>query len=711
MSTTNSLREIAFLDAYDSSERDSDIVSGFFEPALASAVKYSRLAGYFNSGMLAACARGMSSFLLGEGRMRLVCSPQLSEYDIESLQHDLAEQERFAIFESAISRGLEGLSDLEDLLESDHIEAMCWLLAKSRLEIRLAIPKNASSTELFHQKRGILEDAFGNKVSFSGSVNETHAGWSSNVEEFKVFRSWEPGQSSYLGKDEEAFLSYWQGGENLRHSTIPLQQAILDSLIERAPKNVSHIDLTSTRRKAKVSPSSQLRKLRPYQEAAVAAWNQSGRRGILQMATGAGKTLVAGHCIEQVIRETGGLVVVTAPYQHIAMQWADELSFLNPTCLWMLNGWKAEVRDSFRSLTTGLTKHIVIITVQNTAASNSFLELLSLLPENISKTLVADEAHGLGAKKMSNALSDLYNNRLGLTATPTRYFDETGSELLIEFFEGCVFEFSLEAALETQDEVGRTILCPYEYNPIFFRLSDDEVAEYRELSLRISRLSGSKDSGTRELAHRLLIKRARLVKSSPAKIPKVAEVLDGLERLDKLVIYCENLEQMSSVAQELSKRGVIYSRFSGEESIRPEKSRGGRSEREAILESFSKGTTDALVAMKCLDEGVNIPTAETAILLASSGNEKEFIQRRGRMMRQSPSTGKRKARIFDLVALPDLGTGRHDLSPEEIKIMTLEMRRIAEFARAAINSSEVEFRIRVGLEELGLSGEAAYEQG
>lgn len=709
MQTTDSLREIHLLDAYDSSSPNSDIVSDFFEPALSVSTHYSRLAGYFNSGMLAACARGMSNFLHGSGQMRLICSPQLSDYDIESLQKDLTEQGRYSVFESALARGIEALDELEDLLEREHIEAMCWLLAKKRLEIRVAVPKkNSVSSELFHQKRGILEDHLGNKVSFSGSINETHAGWSSNVEEFKVFRSWIPGQASYLSKDEQAFFDYWTGGKELKHSTISLEKAILESLIEKAPREISHINLASIREKAKVSGDSRLRKLRPYQEAAVAAWNAAGQRGILQMATGAGKTLVASHCIEQTVRERGGLIVVTAPYQHIAMQWADELSFLDPTCLWKLSEWKTGMEDLIRSLRTGLKKYRLLITVQNTAASDHFLSLLSSLPESTSKTLVADEAHGLGATKLSSALSEQYTRRLGLTATPTRYFDEVGSEKLLKFFEGCVFEFSLEDALTTLDELGRTILCPYEYNPIFFRLSEDEIEQYRDLSLRIIRLNGSKDGGNKDLVHKLLIRRARLVKSSAAKIPKVAQVLDGLKSLDKLVIYCENLEQMSSVAKELAQRGVIYTRFSGEESTRPDKSRGGLSEREAILQSFTQGRVDALVAMKCLDEGVNIPTAETAILLASSGNEKEFIQRRGRMMRQSPATRKTKARIFDLVALPDLGASKQDLSAEEVKVMTLEMRRIFEFARSAINASEVEYRIRVSMEELGLSGEGIY---
>jgi superfamily II DNA or RNA helicase len=185
----------------------------------------------------------------------------------------------------------------------------------------------------------------------------------------------------------------------------------------------------------------------------------------------------------------------------------------------------------------------------------------------------------------------------------------------------------------------------------------------------------------------------------------LSTLLDELPALEKLVLYCENLEQMTLVAEELGRRGVVYSRFSGDESTKPESSRGGLSEREAILQNFTEGKVDALVAMKCLDEGVNIPTAETAIFLSSSGNEKEFIQRRGRMMRQSPSTGKLKARIFDFVALPDIRETKHDLSNDEKKIIENEMRRLQEFSMSALNATEVGYQIRVMLEKLGLVGE------
>lgn len=706
MQITRNLKELDLLDSYDSSFEASDIVSEFFEPALSASRRYLRLAGYFNSGMLAACARGMSRFLLSDGQMKLVCSPHLSDFDISSLEKAETTNERFSIFDAAISRGIEGLENLEDLLEKEHIEAMCWLLQESRLEVRIAVPRGQVALgELFHQKRGILEDSEGHKVSFSGSINETHAGWTSNVEEFKVFRSWIPGQAAYLSKDEEAFLQHWNSSPLLKHETRPLSDAIREALVKRAPADISRIDLSSSKRKAAIPTESKLRKLRSYQEAAVAAWNRAGRRGILQMATGAGKTLVASHCIDQVLRPDGGIVVITAPYQHIAMQWEAELDYLNPVCLWKSTRWKTQLEDSVRSLRTGLSKSLVIITVQNTAASQAFLDILAKLPSTVPSTLVADEAHGLGAPQMSRALSPLFESRLGLTATPTRYFDPSGSSLLDEYFGGCIYKFSLEEALNTYDENGRTILCPYEYNPIFFRLTQDELDKYRDLSLQIIRLGGRKDASAEERRQNLLIKRARIVKASTAKLPKLSTLLDELPALEKLILYCENLEQMTLVAEELGRRGVVYSRFSGDESTKPESSRGGLSEREAILENFTEGKVDALVAMKCLDEGVNIPTAETAIFLSSSGNEKEFIQRRGRMMRQSPSTGKLKARIFDFVALPDIRETKHDLSNDEKKIIENEMRRLQEFSLSALNATEVGYQIRVMLEKLGLIGE------
>ncbi len=704
------LRELKLQESYDSGKLGTELVADFFEPCLERANTYLRIAGYFNSGMLAACARGMAEFIRGSGQMKLICSPHLSNYDIEklvSLEEDFDKASK--IFDDALVRSLDQVNELEDLLEKNHVEAMCWMIARDRLEIKIAIPRQVQNADqLFHQKRGIMEDWTGDRLSFSGSINETHAGWSRNVEEFKVFRSWIPGQGGFVDSDRQAFFHYWEGAITHSHTSIRLSEALKKALIQHAPEDISFIDLSRPKRAASESPErKELRPLRNYQEAAVLAWNKAGKRGILEMATGAGKTLTAAHCIQEFLNANNGrgLVVVTAPYQHIASQWISELSHYKTLAPWKEKNWKSSLASLIRELRAGLVQHGIVVTVQNTAATQDFVSQIELASETIPTLFVGDEAHSLGARTMSRSLSEAYASRLGLTATPTRYFDEDGSNNLKMFFGGTVYVFSLEDALSTVDEMGRTILCPYEYRPVFFNLLPEELDEYKRLSREILWLSSSKDPEARERQQKKLLRRARLVKKSEGKLPGFRRVIRDLEYRRRLVIYCENLSQMDAAAFILSEFGVKYSRFSGAESVNPDPLFDGLSEREVILQSFTKGEIDALVAMKCLDEGVNIPTAEVAVLLASSGNPKEFIQRRGRMMRQSPATGKNKAVIIDMVAVPEVAEPGLEATADDVRIMNKELSRVSEFARSALNASTVEYSLYELRLELGIPGE------
>lgn len=700
--STHDLTQIDLRHSYDSSETKGDLVDDFFTPVLSSSMTYWRLSGYFNSGMLAACARGMSSFLLEGGEMKLVCSPKLSEVDLLRLQNpELSANGRNLIFENSLNREVQNIGLLEDLLERDHVEAMAWLLDSGRLRIKLAI---GQESELFHQKRGIVFDALGNSLSFSGSINETHAGWSSNIEEFKVFRSWESGEKDYLEEDVNKFLSFWKQNPDTGLKIIELPDAIREGLCEYAPKDISRIDLKRNRKRRTLieeDAADSKHPLRNYQRAAVDTWFGNDCMGIMVMATGAGKTLIAATAIEEYIEKNPhSLVVVTAPYQHIAMQWSKELSTLNPLALWKEPDWRKSLRKSLSELRAKLLPSKIVITVQNTAASPDFLEMLEDERLKVAKLLVGDEAHALGAQKMSASLSESYDGRLGLTATPTRYFDEDGSDRLSEFFGGPIAEFTIEDALSYLDESGRTVLAPYQYHPVFFDLSDEELEVYARLTQRIIIAKAGEDSDSRSL-NWLYNQRAAVIKNASGKIAAVESILKQLPELKRLVVYCANENQLTDVAEILSSMSVLYRRFSGKESSKPDPAYGGISEREKILEDFTSGHIDVLLAMKCLDEGVNIPTAETGILVASSGNPKEFIQRRGRLLRQSPKTGKQRAEIFDLVPRPPQVQGGK-ISREFAGILRRELARVKEFAGPSLNSSSVEFAIDKLMEEHGL---------
>jgi superfamily II DNA or RNA helicase len=298
---------------------------------------------------------------------------------------------------------------------------------------------------------------------------------------------------------------------------------------------------------------------------------------------------------------------------------------------------------------------------------------------------VGDEVHWLGASAFRASLISEANFRLGLSATPSRYFDEDGTDYLTKYFGGSVFKLSLGDALKIKNESGRPILCPYEYHPILVDLSEDELARYRDLSKRIAQVKNLEDTPeSRKDLEELYFLRSAISKSAASKIPAVKKLLMDLPKpISQCLIYCADSNQLHEVAVILQELRIDSQQITGEESTIPSERWNGMNEREFIIHNFAKGTLGVLLAIRCLDEGVDIPSAKIGIILASSGNVKEFIQRRGRLMR--PSTDKEKAIIYDFCVLPE-----NPADPvKDTGIVKVELRRISEFADDALNKSDV----------------------
>lgn len=685
------LRSIEVLESYDTGDSNIDVVRDFFEPCLDQSVKYDRLSGYFSSRVLALAARGLGGFLAGNGRMRLITSANFAQVDLEAMLSLESDSDIKAEFDARFKEALRDRFQLETILEQSHLEAMCWLLKNDRLEIRIVVPTslNSASNSLFHSKVGIFTDAENQNITFSGSVNETVYGWTQNIEEFKVFKSWESSTSNFVAHDIRLFEKYWNPIQDSGFISIPLTEATKQELISISPPDAPDLVRFTRRRKDTAKQVS----LRDYQLEAVESWVSSGYRGIFAMATGTGKTKTAAACIKRV-RDLGpSLTVVTAPYQHIAIQWMSELSDLQPILATGDSNWWHEAKEAISKKKLGRVGHIVIIAVQNTAATLKFRKICEeafAITKNF--LLVGDEAHGLGASTFQSALNMNANFRLALSATPVRYFDENGTEALTAYFGETCFEFDTAKALTWIDPIsGVTPLCPYEYHPIFVGLSESESNQYQEISEKIRKLSGSDDESGAALLERLLFKRAGILKTASQKLPELARILDEMgAQISDCLIYCNDFEQLSKVAALLAERRITFQKITGDEGSSADKRWGGKSEREWILENFANGQSKVLLAIKCLDEGVDIPSAKLGFILASSGNPREFIQRRGRLMRRYP--GKLKATIFDFVVSP--GEGNNETaSTQDLSIFRKELSRIDEFAKDAINRAEVHIKV------------------
>jgi superfamily II DNA or RNA helicase len=406
--------------------------------------------------------------------------------------------------------------------------------------------------------------------------------------------------------------------------------------------------------------------------------------GILEMATGTGKTRTAKACLGAALSRGSLLTIVVVPYQHIGEQWMKELNEFNP--IYITGNWRQIFTEACLDVTMGRRDSLTIIVVKNTAGKKEFVDIVKESSQEFDNVLlIGDEVHWLGAVAFQPALISSANLRLGLSATPRRYFDESGTEILLNYFKQTVYELSLKLALELRDEQGNRILCPYVYHPIIVGLNAIEQDLYRDFTKKIMKLKGLDSTADLEAQiQNLYIQRSNIAKTAESKVPALKELLTNFDRkITQTLIYCADFNQLREVAVVLNELGIQAQQITGEEDATASKHFNFISEREHIIQNFAKGNLDVLLAIQCLDEGVDIPSAQIGIILASSGNEKEFIQRRGRLMR--PFEGKTNAEIYDFCVLPE--------NPEDpladLGVVEVELRRIETFAEDALNEEEV----------------------
>lgn len=694
------LRDIIIKSSYESGV--DDLVGTFYIPALECAITYDRIAGFFSSSSLSIAAQGVAALIVNGGKMRLLASPRLSKEDVEIINKATATSEEF--FKNKLLNNVEVIGNE---FEKDHLQALGWMVANKYLEIKLVLPidedgKIAEGNELFHQKIGVISDENGDYISFSGSLNESASGWIKNIEEFKVFKEWISGQKDFFESDKRKFDQFWYGKRDYV-KVIDLPTAVEDKLITYSDDFSKETFIakyyTKITPKRKKSIDDNL-SLFQYQKKAVDMWIDNGCSMLFEMATGTGKTRTALACVNYLMkRENKLMVVISCPEGTLARQWENNevkpagFEFGQSIIVDGTNRkWRNELPTAINKISIGFINSLVIYTTHASSASSDFTMMIKKCPKSVSICFVGDEAHGLGALKNKQALLDRYNYRVGLSATPERWFDDTGTMVLRKFFGDKSFEFSIKDALTTINPITKkTFLVNYHYHPIFVQLSDEELKEYIRLSDRIRKMTklSKEDEEYQKRMEKLLFERANIQKHAENKLPKLRELLDGLaDNAERLLVFVSS-EQLLDVMQILKEMHIPAHRFTQAEGTKKCAKYEGLSEREYLVKHFKKGTYKALVAISCLDEGIDIPNADKAILLANSTNPREYIQRIGRVIRQAE--GKRNAHIYDFIISPRSA----EFIPEELKefeknIFEKELLRVSEMAGNAINNAEVQ---------------------
>lgn len=638
-----------------------DPVGNFYVRCLREASTYNRAVGYFRSSVFLVIGSAVIEFARRGGKIRIICSPALDHSDVEQIAIGYAE--RISNIAATLTAQFDTL--LSDSRTAFAARTLATLIAAGSLEIKLAERRDRRG--IYHEKIGIFADGLGNQVSFKGSTNETWSGWHSegNFESIEVFCGWRGGlEAKRVQRHARHFDMLWsQQDPDIEVSPVP--DTVMEYMQRYAAAKLEELIDEPTRYEAhRRSPMA-------HQINAIDAWKKCGRRGVFEHATGSGKTFTAIIAIREHLAE-GLPAIVLVPSRLLLEQWAAELADEIPDAIMLLAGagnnrWKGS--SLLRGMTDADTSlgPRLIVAMMPTASTEEFRRGIS---QGEHLLVVADEVHQIGSPQNSLFLHIEAGARLGLSATPQRYGDPDGTAKIFSYFGDVV-----PPPITLADAVASGRLVPYEYHPHPIHLTateaDDWLKETKAIHLEFAR-SKTDDRGGKILSDRarmMLIKRARIAKKANAKIKLAGDVLEAqFETGQSWLIYCEDGGQLTDVLIALRERGLspieYHSNMSGD--------------RDATMDWF-KSYGGILVSIRCLDEGVDIPAVSHALILASSQNPRQFIQRRGRVLRQAP--GKALAVIHDAIVIP--------VDPEDEKdqlgLLRAELVRSVEFANHALN--------------------------
>ena len=667
---------------YSLSTGHSDPVKDFFIPILKNAKTYDVAVGYFTSGWLRDTADGFAEFAMSGGRSRWIVSPELEQKDA------IAIMETSKSYGSITNFHERELLSVVQSLRKDAREELCALISAGVIDFQIAIPR-VKGTGMFHAKLGVASDSEENLVGFSGSYNLT-AGAKSNWEHLNIFKNWEDGEAKRVAHLQHLFQSLWENNDpryDVFRPTRHLLRFVENHAGEQRRKYQSVVAYPK-----KLPPI----KLRDYQKQAVDSWGKNNGRGTFAMATGSGKTVTAlatvRKLIEKVVEEKSKplVIIIVLPLKHLLDQWHSEaigFGFDPIKCYENSATWRKKLAERMGVLNVTGSGYIMALVTNSTFSLDPFQAEMQRIDCDF--LLVADEAHNLGSQTYLDALPSNANFRLALSATPERHNDIFGTDALFHYFGDPVIEFTLE------DAINAGFLCPYEYHPHLCLLSEAEYEEYLALSDLIKAemvKSAGKNERTKEY-NRLQGKRSDLIAGVESKLVKLEMLLNLQAETDGIshtLVYCgsrkgeDNDRHIERTLKLIGKLGIKARKFTASESME---------DRKEILKLFSAGELGAIAAIKCLDEGVDVPATRVAYILASTANPREYIQRRGRVLRKSE--GKEIAVIHDFLVAPPSKKYREDDMVER------ELERAREFSSLALNRSECD----------AVLGALAYENG
>ena len=695
----------------------------FFNDGLKNSTEFDLKLGYFSSAAISVLAEGFATFISKGGYMRLIINHIVSKKDKEAISDGLMGN----VIDCTDLSNFQYLKTTFDEYEEQFFRCLAYMISQKRIDIKIIRPEEKKG--IAHTKTGQFRD--GDSVtSFTGSANFTINGFFNNIEnitidrsdsadvrvqkrivnqkiDFDLIMSGEKKGIDYLSSDDlvEAISSNY--GDPEIEELLDVERKLEE--IKRNKQKESESPWCACEDFPVIEPHFPYPTgPREYQKKAFDSWKKS-QCGLFNMATGTGKTLTSLNCLLQIYKQFGYYkAIILVPTVTLVEQWEKEcrkFDFQHVVKVCSRNkDWKSDIdrltmKENFNP-TNSPINYVVISTYASFARDNVFHDLMSLSKKCL---LIADEAHNMGSKRILDRIDSVgerFKRRIGLSATPERQFDEKGNKELRRFFNSeneYTFVFSMEEAIKNK------FLCEYYYFPHVVRLCDDEMYDYMDISQKLGKIyryNGGYLDLDDEIVRALLLKRRRIIHKARNKQDAFKSIIEerykekgnlkytlvyvpeGLKPDSIADVYdCSDIVEDDMEADKLiDEYTQIVMNVSNTTTVR--KFVSGQKYREAILEDFENGDLEVLTSMKCLDEGVDVPRSEMAIFCASTGNPRQFIQRRGRILRTHKD--KKYAYIHDLVVVPDIGADCVDYDLER-KLILSELKRVRDFASLSRN--------------------------
>ena len=654
---------------------------------------YRRSVGFFSSSVFDFIGEGVLELARNGGKIQLATCPRLSDEDIEAINAGYVARQK--LYEELV------VSDLENSLiniSDENAELLFQLVKEKVLDVKIVV-KNGG---IYHDKLALLEDFNGNTVACVGSMNETGQGYYFNYEKVRVYKSWLD-QEGRIADETEEFNRIWCD-ENGDLEVLDFSDAFQKELIERVKHEGSYHKKSDDEK----SSSASKYVMRDYQEEARNNWIKNGYNGFFVMATGTGKTITSLYSIKDLIETNHVLTIITVPYKHLVAQWyEDAKEFFPCASIEMIHG---EITDGETRIYSHYLaarkeyKPLIVITTMKSFFLPKYASVYNKI--DYDKLLIVDEAHNF-INSISDELSLRFKYKLGLSATPVFGKDETKTKALVDWFGGIVEDFPIEKA------IGK-YLVNYEYHPIFVKATEQDEKNFAYYSKKMAAAFNPKTNQITDPDKFAIAYRGRLNSISMAenKMNQIESIFNEINDTSHTIIYCsdgrtlfrdvnngeeEEVRHLEAILKLINRSiivkdsGLKASKFTATENIET---------RLKLIDDFNEERINYLVAIRCLDEGINIPSITSALILSSNDNYREFVQRRGRILRlyENPISNIKKtlAHIYDVVVLPSLSNR---------SFASIELRRFYEYGKLASNGKTLQPKLKSLLTDYNLSME------